>query len=108
MRPVAKAILLSPNPFSCMLSSCLAMPWVVALMNHWHESLGSFRTSKGLKAEAKRIICVKEGWNLTKRSFFFVSFLQWKMRVSLAFEFICSRAPAWRAVDTWSRGCVVQ
>ncbi len=86
-----------------MLSSCLAMPWVDALMTCWHDSLGSIGTTKGSDVEAKRIICLEDGWNLTKRSFFFVSFSRWKSRVSLAFVFICSRAPTWRAIETWRR-----
>ncbi len=61
------------------------------------------RTSKGSEAEAKRIICVEEGWNLTKWSFFFVFFLQWKIRVSLAFKFICLRTPACCRMDNWRR-----
>ncbi len=59
--------------------------------------------TKGSNAEIKRIICLEDGWNLTKRSFFFISFSQWKSRVSLAFVFICSRAPTWRAIETLRR-----
>ncbi len=65
--------------------------------------LGSMGALKGSDAEAERIICLDDGWNLTKRSFFFVSFSQWKIRVSSAFVFIRSRASTWCKIETWRR-----
>ncbi len=100
---MVKAILLSLNPFRCMLSSCLVTPWVVALMKRLHVSLGLMGTLKGSDAEGKKIICLDDGWNLTKGSFFFVSFSQWKIRVSLAFVFIWSRVSTWCKIETWKR-----
>ncbi len=47
--------------------------------------------------------CFDEGWNLAKRSFFFVSFSFWKVRVLSAVVFIASIAVACLAIDTSRR-----
>ncbi len=99
------AYVISPNPcsLSCMLKSCLAMPWVVAFMKLSQVSSSSSSTLSLLDADAKRINCFVDGWSLTKQSFFWVSFSLWKMRVFAAWVFICSIAPACLAIDALSR-----
>ncbi len=99
------AYVILPNPcfLSCMLNSCLAMPWVVAFIKCLQVSLSLSRTLSSSDANAKRINCFVDGWNLTKRSFFWVSFSLWKMRVFAAWVFICSIAPACLAIDASSR-----
>ncbi len=100
---MAYVILPNPCSLSCMLNFCSAMPWVLAFMKCLQVSLSSLGTLSLSDADAKRIDCFVDGWNLTKSSFFWVFFSLWKMRVFAVWVFICSIAPACIAIDALSR-----
>ncbi len=100
---MAYVILPNPCSLSCMLNSCSVTPWVVAFTKRLQVSSSLSGTLSLLDADAKRINCLVDGWNLTKRSFFWASFSLWKMRVIAAWVFICSTVVACLAIDASSR-----
>jgi hypothetical protein len=68
-------------------------------MKLWHVSSGMVGASSMSTDDVKSIICLIDGWNLKKQSFFLFSFSHWNVRVFLLVVAITSNASAWWAMD---------
>ena len=90
----------SPNPvfLNSLLSSCSATPCDTALMKRLHDGTISSGVLSASAADANRISCFAEGWNLLKRSFFFDSFSLWNVNELLWVSWRSSSTLVWRLI----------